>query len=460
MPVSVPRAIVAALLLLLTACGSTPPPAPSLPFPSGADASQAATSTAAPSGPVIVPAPGSSSAVYRPNPSAITVAIDPGHGGCLDWGVPDPSQRGIAFSEKAMTLGIGLQLRDLLEAQGIGVVMTRDRDAALAGDRDAAHGCDGPPWRDVDGDGQAGFEQTGRVRTRDELQARIDLANVARADALVSIHINSPTENGVPVKIAFSETYYDDETPWGVDRSQRLAEAVQHGVASALSGVRYDRQDRGVEARAFYLIARQWAKGDSCETAGDTWCTPHRGLQEPGVLSEVGSISLKAEQNMLVSQAGQHTIAQGIVDGLASFFADRDLAVRYDALIPGGAAGQQPAAASGDGPPYWTAVLPPNLSSLPVRLTNTGSVAWPAGVRLLAGWQASEQPYLAAAPDELRPVDVAVPPLAPGESIELAVPLTVPTGARQVAWIALASGSTAFTEHGSPALQLANTANH
>ena len=52
----------------------------------------------------MVPAPGSSSTVYEPNPGAIVVAIDPGHGGCLDWGVPDPQKRGAAFSEKMMTL--------------------------------------------------------------------------------------------------------------------------------------------------------------------------------------------------------------------------------------------------------------------------------------------------------------------------------------------------------------------
>ena len=81
-----------------------------------------------------MPAPGSSSTVYEPNPGAIVVAIDPGHGGCLDWGVPDPLERGDGFSEKAMTLAIGLELKRVLEAQGITVVMTRGADEALAGD--------------------------------------------------------------------------------------------------------------------------------------------------------------------------------------------------------------------------------------------------------------------------------------------------------------------------------------
>ena len=54
----------------------------------------------------MIAAPGSTSEVYRPNPAAIVVAIDPGHGGCLDWGVPNPYDNKVAKSEKADTLGI------------------------------------------------------------------------------------------------------------------------------------------------------------------------------------------------------------------------------------------------------------------------------------------------------------------------------------------------------------------
>jgi hypothetical protein len=83
--------------------------------------------------------------VYEPNPRAIVVAIDAGHGGCLDWGVPDPSRRGVELAEKAMTLGIAQRLRDLLEADGIGVVMIREDDEALAGDFYPELGCEARP---------------------------------------------------------------------------------------------------------------------------------------------------------------------------------------------------------------------------------------------------------------------------------------------------------------------------
>ncbi|MDH4335072.1 MAG: N-acetylmuramoyl-L-alanine amidase, partial [Chloroflexota bacterium] len=170
----------------------------------------------------VVPAPGSTSTVYEPNPGAIVVAIDPGHGGCLDWGVPDPERRGVDFSEKTMTLAIALELRRLLEEQGITVVMTRTDDSALAGDDYPDLGCNGPPWRDVNGDGEAGFDNTGATRTRDELQARIDLVNLARADLLVSIHINSLVANGVVVEAAATLTYYTDEVPWGISAGLHL----------------------------------------------------------------------------------------------------------------------------------------------------------------------------------------------------------------------------------------------
>ncbi len=281
--------------------------------------------------------------MYEPNPRAIVVAIDAGHGGCLDWGVPDPSRRGVELAEKTLTLGIAQRLRDRLEADGIGVVMIRDGDVALAGDDYPELGCDGPPWRDVDGDGNSGFEESGRIRTRDELQARIDLANLAGADAFVSIHINSPTEGGQVIEVAFGQTFYDDETPWGPDASASLADAIQRGTVAAIDPLTtYTRQDRGTEAVAYYAISRAWADGDTCEHEGDTYCKPHRGLLMPSALDEVGSISLRAEHDLLASDAGQDAVAAGLFDGLTDYFGSREIAGRVE--LVGRARGRRTAA--------------------------------------------------------------------------------------------------------------------
>jgi N-acetylmuramoyl-L-alanine amidase len=445
----------AVALILLAACdaGTTSvPPSPSASLLPSATAAPSATPVTG----VVEPAPGSDSEVYAPNPGAIVVAIDAGHGGCLDWGVPDPSQRGVKLAEKTMTLLMAQRLRDRLEADGIGVVMIRDGDVALAGDFEPDFDCDGPPWRDVDGDGNAGFEETGRIRTRDELQARIDMANLAAADAFVSIHINSPTEGGQVIEIAFGQTFYDDETSWGPDGSASLADAIQRGVVAAIDPLTtYTRQDRGTEAVAYYAISRTWANGDRCERDGDEFCKPQRGLLMPSALAEVGSITHRAEHDLLASASGQDAVADGLFDGLVEFFAVRPLAGRIGlADAPVGAA---PAPVPGDGPPFW----PPPLPDGPVelRLTNTGTEAWAAGSVLVAGWEATDAPYLAAAPENLEALDAQIPALEPGESVVVSVDLPPPpAGGRAVAWISLSVERASLAERGSAALQLSNEA--
>jgi N-acetylmuramoyl-L-alanine amidase len=405
----------------------------------------------------VIPAPGSSSTIYAPNPGAIVVAIDPGHGGCLDWGVPNPFQRGQEFSEKAMTLAIALELKRVLEAQGISVVMTRQADEALAGDDYPDLGCHGPPFRDVNGDGEAGFDPEGKNRTRDELQARLDLVNLARADVLVSIHINSITQNGVVFEIAATQTYYTDETPWGVSATEPLAQAVQDGVVAALDPVAaYDRQDRGISAVNLYIVAPPLFV--TTPDRPDPVKQPTRGALMPAILTEAGSITLAAEAELLLSPDGQAAVAQGIAGALAAYLGARPMAARYDLLAPGGAAGVAPTAVAGEGPPYW----PPALDSrtlttgTTIRLTNTGTAAWPSGLQLQAGWAASGDPYLRAAPDDLDTLELEIPALGPGESVELRLPLAPPSGAaRQVAWIGLATPAASLADLGSPALQFA-----
>jgi N-acetylmuramoyl-L-alanine amidase len=450
---SAPLAVV---VVLLVACGtdatSVGPTAPA----STTIATSQAPSTPSPA--AVEPAPGSDSAVYAPNPGAIVVAIDAGHGGCLDWGVPDPSERGTDYAEKTMTLGIAQRLRDLLAGEGIGVVMIRDEDEALAGDDWPPLDCHGPPWRDVNGDGVAGFgsDLPEGTRTRDELQARLDVANLAGADALVSIHINSPTEGGQQVEIAFTETFYTDETPWGGSVAEPLATEIQSGVVAELDAVAgYDRGDRGITAHNLYIVAPPLF--EPTEERPDPRRQPARGGLMPVVLTEVGSITLRGEHDLLVAEEGQSAVAAGIRDGLATFFGERQLAGRIG--LADAAAGVPPAAVEGDGPPYWPPVAPD--SPVEVRLTNTGTAPWPDGTQLVAGWGRTDQPYLARSPEELKPLDARVPALEPGESVVLSVELPEPaaaSGGRSVAWITLADRDRTLGDLGSPPLQLGDRA--
>ena len=71
--------------------------------------------------------------------------------------------------------------------------------------------------------------------------------------------------------------------------------------------------------------------------------SPTRGGLMPVVLSEVGSITLRSEHDLLASPRGQQAVAEGLLDGIAGFFAERELAARIGladgAGRPGAAAG-------------------------------------------------------------------------------------------------------------------------
>lgn len=412
--------------------------------------SAAATAATLPT-PEARPAPDSESAVYAPNPAAIVVAIDPGHGGCLDWGVPDPSARGVELAEKTLTLEIALRLRDRLRADGVTVVMTREDDEALAGDDHPPLGCHGPPWRDVNGDGHVGFgsDLPRGTRARDELQARLDLANLVRADALVSIHINAPSEDGETIEIAFTQTYYTDERPWGAANA-RLAAAVQAGVSAGLGAVAtHDRTDRGITAHNLYLVAPPLDA--PTEDRPNPLAQPTRGALMPVALVEAGSITLRAEHDLLATTEGQDAVADGLFDGLAEFFRARPLAARISLA----ADDEIPRAVDGPGPPFWPAVV--DGDDLRVRVTNTGTEAWAHDVQLVAGWEESDEPYLREPPADLVAIG-DVPPLGPGESAVSAVRLPAGPRGRALAWISLIVGQTNISDAGSPALQVSTQA--
>jgi N-acetylmuramoyl-L-alanine amidase len=224
--------ILLSLALLLGACGGEPiapsssGPVPSAPAPSPTPAASNGLGQ-------VIPAPGSESAVYAPNPAAIVVAIDPGHGGCLDWGSPSPFDNVKAKAEKTITLDIALALRDRLEAAGITVVMIRTTDEALAGDLYPPLGCEGASLRDVNGDGLAGFGPDFPPNTlaRDELQARLDLANVAGADVLLSIHVDAITDamaSGMRARTAASTRTTCTWWPRRSSRRQRSGRIAGH----------------------------------------------------------------------------------------------------------------------------------------------------------------------------------------------------------------------------------------
>ncbi|WOD40311.1 N-acetylmuramoyl-L-alanine amidase [Nodosilinea sp. E11] len=193
----------------ISSVSDEPPPlaaAPSQPAPAQPAPAQPAPAQPAPAqAPPTNPTPPPTRSVEPPRlPSApsgrVVVAIDPGHGG------RDPGAVGIGgLQEKQVIFPISLRVAELLESQGVMVVMTRREDVAV------------------------------------DLQTRAAIANRAQANVFVSIHANAismsrPDVNGI-------ETYFSAES------GRRLAATLQASMLAA-TGMR----DRGVKQARFLVL--------------------------------------------------------------------------------------------------------------------------------------------------------------------------------------------------------------
>ena len=121
----------------------------------------------------------------------------------------------------------------------------------------------------------------------DELQARVDVANVNQADAFISVHINSfsnPNVGGIA-------TYYFD----GSEQSKKLASSVQRQIAdhSGFNG------DRGIQPGNLYVL---------------------RHSLMPSILVELGFISNPTEEAHLKEASTRQQFANEIANGLEAYF--------------------------------------------------------------------------------------------------------------------------------------------
>lgn len=182
-----------------------------------------------------------------------TIAIDPGHGGS------DSGAVGAYSKEKDITLAISKKVASLLSAAGANVIMTRTTDVDVYAPYDGAV---------------------------EELQARCNIANAAKADVFVCIHIDSfdsPSAGGVTA-------YYNSKTPYDYGLANYIH--LQNMKATNFP-------DRGVKTANFYVLL-------------------HTNM--PATLLELGFISNPSEEKALNSDAQQQNFAESIVKGLADYF--------------------------------------------------------------------------------------------------------------------------------------------
>lgn len=193
------------------------------------------------------------------------VVIDPGHGG-WDSGAVGPT----GFKEKTANLDIALRTRDILKRVGYRVIMTRTTDVSP-----------NEPPKDLDGDGN-NYRDVG-----DDLQARVDIANNAKAAVFVCIHNNAYNSSSQG-----TETYYWSGAGPDSD-SSKLARLIQEEVKAQVG-----LYDRGVFSADFYVLRR---------------------TNMPAALLEGAFISNPTEEALLKSAGFRQRVAQGVANGIKRF---------------------------------------------------------------------------------------------------------------------------------------------
>jgi N-acetylmuramoyl-L-alanine amidase len=338
-------------------------------------------------------------AVYPRQPGFITIAIDPGHGGSYDGAVGADGTR-----EADINLDIGLRLARMLEGAGVKVVITRTTDDHV-----------NEPPEDRSGDGV--------IDGTDELAARPDEANSARADVFLSIHNNIAVNESV----GGPSTFYFDERAFA-SRSARLAGLIQEAMLAALDGIvngDWTPYDHGALVYPYYVLR--------------DYDPPRlqRPTQMPGVLSEGMFLSNERELALLERPAVRAAMATAYYDALAMYLERRGAHVGYELIR-----GPVGPTLSGEALTYTVEVR--NQGSEPIR-------DW----RLQVSYVAAPDRYVGRVRKAEALGEARIPRLEPGRSEVIDVPITTPGTAGH--WMLLFDArdrdGTSASESGSPMLQ-------
>jgi len=211
-----------------------------------------------------------------------TVVLDPGHGG-ENEGTISPT----GLIEKEVTLDIAQRVRSLLESYSYKVLMTRHRDEDSS------------------------------------LKQRAELANAARGDIFVSIHVNwlenrevrgvetfflGATEDPYLEALAARENQNSgysladfrdilEQVYAGVrqEESRQLARAMQKALYESLRAVNSTVRDRGVKSAPFGVLTH---------------------TEMPAILAEVSCVSNDVEARLLMTPIYRQYLAEAIVEGI------------------------------------------------------------------------------------------------------------------------------------------------
>ncbi|MBI3318865.1 MAG: N-acetylmuramoyl-L-alanine amidase [Candidatus Omnitrophica bacterium] len=225
-----------------------------------------------------------------------TVVIDAGHGG------KDPGAIGRAgLREKSVTLDIARRMRDLLQQDGLNVVMTRDSDRFIS------------------------------------LSRRCQIANQERGDLFVSVHANASRRRSISgyevyilsdatddharaleaaenasleSEVGASASQQTEAIVWDLLYTENRAESreLASSICRGLALTQFSSRNRGVKSARFYVL---------------------KGTRMPAILVEVGFVSHPAEEERLRTAEHRQRLAEGIRKGILSFRAQAEKRYAY-----------------------------------------------------------------------------------------------------------------------------------
>lgn len=285
---------------------SSPPAAPAAPAAPRTPEPRAARTPAAPT----ASTPARSSA---PSPRHRLIVVDAGHGG-VDPGMHGPIGQRTTLYEKDITLDVAKKLAHELEGRGVGVLMTRTTDTLIAlGDR-------------------------GRI------------ANAAKGDLFISIHVNAANLNWKePGAARGFETYFLAEAK---TEDERRVARMENEV------VRFESSGDPAQEGGLGFILKDMAQNEQLRESSDLAETiqsrlkrihpgPSRGVKQagfmvlvtafmPSVLVEIGFGTNPAEAAYISGEAGQRAIASAVADAAMEYLG------RYERRVTGTSTLQDP----------------------------------------------------------------------------------------------------------------------
>ena len=218
-----------------------------------------------------------------------TVLVDPGHGG-KEIGASRQLVDGTMLVEKDLNLKVALKLAQLLRESGISPVLTRTTDTQVNGSTDLT-----------------GDE---KVSLSDDLQARVDMANQARADLIVAVHFNGVVDTSKKG----TQVFYADDRPFS-DRSRTLAEITQSNLVKRLAEAGYQTEDRKATPDSRLL-----GRGSHFYLLGPASEIIKRPSEMPGIIGEALFVTNEEDARALRREPVLDAIARAYADSVKAYF--------------------------------------------------------------------------------------------------------------------------------------------